>query len=272
MFKKLVFNGSITILIYILCVFFFKTQRIIFPIFMSGAFIFCMFSTYKNVLTSFIPLTLLWIINLFLPGSKINNLIIYIIFTPITFLLGYYLKDKLLLFKVLYPVILFFIGFYGFINLWFFMENFNARDNMKAPEMKFNYLESEIRLDTIKNTIIVLDFWTTNCGVCFKKFPDFEKSYLNYKNNPDVIFYTVNIPVKRDTLGLANKMIGKYNYQFPKLFATSDTIPKQLGFNKYPHNIILKNGKIRFNGSFSINDKDIFLYKLENEIERFLNE
>lgn len=239
---------------------------------MSGAFIVCMFSTYKNVLTSFIPLTLLWIINLFLPGSKINNLIIYIIFTPITFLLGYYLKDKLLLFKLLYPVILFFIGFYSFINLWFFMENFNARDNMKAPEMKFNYLESEIRLDTIKNTIIVIDFWTTNCGVCFEKFPDFEKKYFKYKNNSKIELFAVNIPVRTDTLSQANNMINKYNYEFSKLYADSDTIPKLLGFNRYHHQIILKNGKIRFNGSLNINEKIIFVYKLEDEVKRLLDE
>jgi thiol-disulfide isomerase/thioredoxin len=239
---------------------------------MIGAFIVSMLLSYKDVLASFLPLTTIWIIHLFLPDSKINNVIIYLIFTPLTFLFGYYLKRKLAIFKIIYSITLVFVGLYAFNNLWYVTENYGARKIIKSPKMELVYTNSKIRIDTIQDKVIVLDFWTTNCGVCFEKFPDFEKKYLSYKNNSNVLFYAVNIPIRNDTLGYAKKLIKKYNYKFPKLFATSDTIPRQLDFNKYPHNIILKNGKIRFNGSLSISDKDVFLYKLESEIERLLNE
>jgi len=42
---------------------------------------------------------------------------------------------------------------------------------------------AKVQLDTVKNKLIVLDFWTTTCGVCFKSFPDYEKIYLKYKDN-----------------------------------------------------------------------------------------
>jgi hypothetical protein len=42
-------------------------------------------------------------------------------------------------------------------------------------------------------------------------------------------------------------MIKRYNYKFPVLYSDSDTIPKQLGFNKLPHLVILKNGHARYN-------------------------
>lgn len=101
---------------------------------MISAFIVSMYMSYKSVLTLFIPLLIIWIIHLFLPDSKLNNIIIYIIFTPITFLLEYYLRSKSYLFKISYSIILILIGIYGFINFWFFLENFNARKIKNAPK------------------------------------------------------------------------------------------------------------------------------------------
>jgi len=130
---------------------------------------------------------------------------------------------------------------------------------------------AKVQLDTVKNKLIVLDFWTTTCGVCFKSFPDYEKIYLKYKDNPDVRIYSVNIPVKRDIVGYAKKKIGEYNYTFPVLYADSDTIPKFFGFNSTPHLIIIKNGKVRFNG-YPVLDEDILTKNIKDEIDLLLNE
>ncbi|WP_146106965.1 TlpA family protein disulfide reductase [Polaribacter porphyrae] len=272
MIKKIFINGGLTIVVYILFVFIFKTQRIIFPIFMIVAFFVSMRMLYKDVIASLLPLLIIWFIHLFLPDTKINNVIIYVVFTPLTFLLGYYLRNKLLLIKILYPILLVLIGLFGFKNLWFFLENINARKPQNVPKMELLSNGNQIRLDTINNKIIVLDYWTTNCGVCFKKFPEYEKLYLKYIKNPNVLTYAVNIPSKNDTIGYAKKMIEKYNYKFPVLYSDSDTIPKQLGFNKYPHLVIIKNKKIRFNGYPALEEDYLFVSSLEDEIERLLNE
>lgn len=272
MLKKIIINGGLTIVIYLLCVYFFKSQSVIFPVFMIGAFFVSMFLSYKNVISSFLPLLIIWFIHFVLPDSKINSVIIYIFFTPFTFLLGYYSRKNTIFLKVFYPILLILIGIYGFVNFWFFLENFNARKIKNSPKMDFFHNNDQIRLDTIFNKVIVLDYWTTGCGVCFQKFPDYEKLYLKYKNNSKVLFYSVNIPTKKDTIGFAKKMIEKYNYNFPVLYSASDTIPKQLGFNRYPHMVILKNREVRFNGYLNLNEKNVFIYKLEDEIEKLLNE
>lgn len=80
-----------------------------------------------------------------------------------------------------------------------------------------------------------------------------------------------NIPVKRDTTGHAKKRIEKYNYQFPVLYSDSDSITKVLGFNKYPHLVIFKNGKIRYKG-YPVLDNKIHVSDLDNEIELLLKE
>lgn len=273
MIKKTLFNGGLVTGIYILCVYFFESQKIIFPVFMITAFIASMYLTYKNVIASFLPLLIIWITHLFLPDSELNTVIIYIIFTPLTFLLGFYLRNKSYLLKIVYPFILLFIGLYGFVNLWYYMANYNAYKMNASPVMLFtSNRNDEIRLDTIQNKVIVLDYWTTRCGVCFKKFPDYDKLYLNYKDNSNVLIYAVNIPHKRDATGYAKSMIEKYNYQFPVLYSDSDTIPKQLGFHKYPHLIILKNGKVRYNGYPALGEDNLFVNSLKDEIELLLKE
>lgn len=268
MIKKIFINGGITVLLYLFFVFIFKRQVFIFPVFMTIAFIVSMFMSFKNVICAFIPLLTIWIIQLFLEGTIISHVIIYLFFTPFTFLLGYHLKHKKTYLKISYILILIFIGVYGFVNFRFFVNNIFAHKIEISPKMIYSYLDKDIRLDTVKNKILVLDFWTSNCGVCFKKFPDFEKLHKKYKRNPNINLYAVNIPSSFDTLNQAKYKIGKYNYSFPILYAKSDTIPKLLGFNTYPHFVILKNGKIRYNGYPNINEKNTFTSSLEEEINR----
>ncbi|WP_105046332.1 TlpA family protein disulfide reductase [Polaribacter gangjinensis] len=272
MLKKVFINGGLVILLYITFVFLFKTQTIIFPLFMIGAFVASMYMSYKNVLASFAPLLAIWFIQLFLPDIKLSSVIIYIVFTPLSFLLGYYLKNKSIFLKLGYPIIIVFVGIYGFVNFLYVVENHDSFKRIQSPKMEFSHNENQIRVDTIQNKVIVLDFWTTSCGACFQQFPEFENIFKKYKNSTSVSLFAVNIPERRDTIGYAKTRIERYNYQFPVLFSDSDTIPKQLGFNKYPTQIILKNGIIRFIGNLNMNEKNVFIYKLEYEIEKLLNE
>jgi thiol-disulfide isomerase/thioredoxin len=268
--KKFLIYSLGIVLFYLIITFLLDGQKIIFPVFMISSFIFSFFIKKKEMLYSLSLLTLIWGIHFFREDSIISNIIIYFIFTPLTFYLGYYLKNKHVVYKIVYSILLILVGFYGFSNFWYFAINFDARQENNSPIMMFS--NNKVRVDTIKNKVIVLDYWTTNCGVCFQKFPEYEKLYLKYKDNSNVLIYAVNIPVKRDALGYAKSKIEKYNYQFPVLYSDSDTIPKQLRFNKYPHMVILKNGKVRFNGYLNLNEKNTFIYKLEDEIEMLLKE
>ena len=268
--KKLTLFGGGVILYYMLIVFLFNGQKFIFPVFMISAFFFSMFLAKNEFLYSFIPITITWLIQPFLPKTIYSIAIIYIIFTPLTFWLGYYLKKKSWIYKALYPIFIVLVGFYGFSNLWSVTKNINARIAYNSPKIiLYSENNTPIRLDTVQGKTFILDFWTTSCSVCFKKFPAYEKIFLAYKNDPSVELYVVNIPTRKDTLGKAKKMIDQYNYKFPKLYAKSDSIPASLGFNRYPHLVFLKNGKIRFNGVLIV-DKNVLFHKLKDEIELLL--
>ncbi len=226
----------------------------------------------KQLLFLSLPFLILIASSLFLKNVLTSIMLLYLILLPISLFLGVLYRNKSRLYGLTYVIFIAFVFCYGFDNWNSYIRNYNARINEKAPAIEL-LTESgiKIKLDTVKNKVIVLDFWTTNCGVCFKKFPNFEKVYIKYKSNPNVAIYSVNIPIKRDTLSKTKKLVKKLNYKFPTLYASSNKIPNSLGFNTYPHLLILKNGRIRYTGNLIV-EKNTKIYNVKTEIKRLLKE
>jgi thiol-disulfide isomerase/thioredoxin len=226
----------------------------------------------RNLLTLSLPFLFLIALTLFLKDAITSIILLYLILLPLSLFLGWLVKNKSKLFGLIYGILIVFCFLYGFDNWNSYIRNYNSRVNQQFPPIELvNSNNTKVKLDTIQNKIIVLDFWTTSCGVCFKKFPDFEKVYLEYKNNPNIVFYSVNIPIRRDTLSKTKQLVKELGYKFPTLFANSNKIPNSLGFNLYPHLTIIKNGRIRYNGNLVVSQK-IKVYNIRSEINRLLNE
>ncbi|MEZ4840366.1 MAG: TlpA disulfide reductase family protein [Flavobacteriaceae bacterium] len=226
---------------------------------------------YKQLFLLILPILIIMIVYLFDESSLKSVAILYLFFIPIVSFIGYHFNRRKLIIKILFPVLFIPIGGIFYPNWFNFYENKEARVNLNTPEIKLKTeMKDDVRLDSIKNKIIVLDFWTTSCGVCFKKFPEYERVFLEYKDNPRVQFYAVNIPLKKETvdsnIAFANE---KVNYQFQNLYAESMTLADSLGFNAYPHLIILKNGNIRYSGKLITDTK---IYNIRREIDRLLKE
>ncbi|MBC7641731.1 MAG: redoxin domain-containing protein [Flavobacterium sp.] len=130
--------------------------------------------------------------------------------------------------------------------------------------------ENQVKLN--KEKIIVLDFWSTNCSICFEKFPDLEEIYQKYKTEKNIEIYTVNVPVGRDKFHRTIKILDSIGYKFPKLYTRSmKEIEDSLHFNKFPHLIIIKNNRIRYDGVL-VTEKYRRIYNIESEINRLLKE
>lgn len=121
---------------------------------------------------------------------------------------------------------------------------------------------NNIELNKIKDKVIVLDFWTTSCGYCFREFPEFEKLALEYTKSEKICFYAVNIIHKRDSIENVIKGAKKLGYKFPFLFTTQtdvEFIQKLFNVYLFPTVVILdKEGKIVYYGQLIT--KDIILY------------
>lgn len=65
--------------------------------------------------------------------------------------------------------------------------------NYLAPDFKLVGLDGkEVVLSSLKDKVVMLDFWATWCGPCVGAFPAMQKAVNKYENNKDVVFLFIN--------------------------------------------------------------------------------
>ncbi|MBC7525557.1 MAG: TlpA family protein disulfide reductase [Flavobacterium sp.] len=194
----------------------------------------------------------------------------YILFVPLSSYFAFlYVKYKNIYIIILSAAFFAFICFFVFPNYFIYYHNHNAEKNSLFNSI--DLLNDQKKPFNISNDkIVVLDFWTTSCGICFKKFPDLEIEYQKYKLNKNVKIYAVNVPIKGDKFDDTIKILDSIGYTFPKLYAKSfQQIETNLKFNTFPHLLIIKDGRIRYDG-FLITSEESRLYNIDDEIEKLL--
>lgn len=203
--------------------------------------------------------------------NEYSRTILYLIFVPVSCYLAYlyftYRKSIIVLFSV---VLFYCVGYILFPNVFSFLQNNNAKVNKTLPNVTFTN-ERNKKINLKKDKVIVLDFWSTSCAICFSKFPNLEKTFEKYKNNQQVEIYAVNVPLKNDSFDRTTKILDSIGYKFSKLYAKSaNEMKDSLNIYSFPHLLIIKNGKIRYDGTFV--DNKTIIYNTESEIEKLLNE
>ncbi len=228
---------------------------------------------YKNSLKWYLILVLPFILcfTVFSFFVGLTFVLPYILFVPLSSLFGFRFAVKRGIVLPATAFFLFFImSFVFFPNMLVYMNNKGARTNKLFKSLTLiDKSRDTIHLNPSK--IIALDFWTTSCGVCFEKFPGLERNYLNFKNNKDIELYSINVPMKENNFDATIELVNNLGYKFPTLYATSIEEVQQLGIDAYPHLLVLKNGKIRYDGRLEV-DKDIFINNITTEVTRLLNE
>lgn len=128
-------------------------------------------------------------------------------------------------------------------------------------------VNQDITTVVLNKPIVVLDFWNTGCGVCVKKFPALEEVHLIWNQDPDVAIYSVNVPMKRDSIGDAEKFIAQKGYHFPIIYCTSDNFFNTFGLNSFPSILIIrKNEGVESCADIAtLNDR---LAELKGELEK----
>jgi thiol-disulfide isomerase/thioredoxin len=159
---------------------------------------------------------------------------------------------------------------FGFIiqpNIYSFLKNGGQRPINYFPKIEIKNENSENII--FGKGIVVLDLWTTSCGVCFKEFPDFNKLSKKYKSR--VKFYSLNVPLRNDNFERSKKIMKNLNYDFKNLYCKEfKQVKDSLKVSSFPTLIILKDNKIQFLGRLSY-DENVKYNSFESELNKILD-
>ncbi|MBA2744835.1 MAG: TlpA family protein disulfide reductase, partial [Flavisolibacter sp.] len=121
--------------------------------------------------------------------------------------------------------------------------------NIATPDFAsalVNLKGEPVNRESLRNKIIVLDFWATWCIPCMHEMPYLQNVYDQYKNDPDVVFMVINSGSK-NTIDDARGWWGNKKFTFPVYFNNDPMIGEKLKFNVIPATYIIdKTGNIRF--------------------------
>lgn len=151
----------------------------------------------------------------------------------------------------LFIIFMFFQGW----DYWLHKLNFGtftgkvAAYNLPAKFESFDEQKNSITENNFNNKIVLLDFWTTTCGVCFQKFPQVQTVYEKYKNDSSVIILTVNTPSEEDKSNQAFNDIRKRGYSFPVVVTKDEDLAEKFGVIGYPTTFVInQNSQIVYKG------------------------
>lgn len=118
--------------------------------------------------------------------------------------------------------------------------------------------------ELFKNKIVLLYFWSTRCGLCFKKFPQVQAAYDKYKNDSSVAIYTINKPVEENKPNQVFEMVKEESYSFPIVIPIDEELPEKFGVKGYPTTFVInRNGQIVYKGDIEGADRLVERLKIE---------
>ncbi len=151
----------------------------------------------------------------------------------------------------LLAIFMFFEGY----DYWLHKLNFGTftgrieAHNLPAKFEAFDERQNPVAEGNFQNKIVLLDFWTTTCGICFKKFPQVQTVYDKYKSDSSVMILAVNNPIEEDKPNQAFDDVRKEGHSFPVVVTKDEDLAEKFGVKGYPTTFVInRNGQIVYKG------------------------
>ncbi|MBP0613418.1 TlpA family protein disulfide reductase [Chryseobacterium sp. cx-311] len=113
----------------------------------------------------------------------------------------------------------------------------------------------------LRGKVVFMNFWASWCPPCRAEFPSVQKFFDRYKDDPNVVFLTVNLD---DQAAAGRNYLDKQNFTLPLLVPASD-IPPAYYTGSLPTTVVLdKKGEIRLHHTGMADySKDSFYKKID---------
>lgn len=119
---------------------------------------------------------------------------------------------------------------------------------------------------SLRGKVVFINFWASWCPPCRAEFPSIETLYTQFKNNPDIVFLTIN---EDDDPATGKAYLEKEKFSVP-MYQSSGNVPAEIYSGSLPTTVVLdKNGKVRLHhAGFANYASDKFV----KQIEELINE
>lgn len=179
-----------------------------------------------------------------------------------------FLRIPILYRYIIYLLCLFFV--YAF--LWPNTESYlsiEENDKYSLSDVQIvNEKNEGVSLESLKGKVVVFDFWHSKCGVCFRKFPEFQALYNQFKNNSKVVIVALNIPLDTDKGVYRSDLIEAYS--FHKWYLKNPAEAEKIPIRYAPLIMVLdENGKIHHVGQLHT-EWNIVIGNTQNIIQKLL--
>ncbi len=151
-------------------------------------------------------------------------------------------------------------------------QNTNAfrASSVAAPEFEFVTLSGDhVSSRDLRDKVIVIDFWSSDCNPCRKSMPKLEEFFRRYKDDSRVAFYVVNSgweTVDKAKEFAASKRSGFLffswgkKYDLPFAYDSGSVTMKSFGFHSNPSTVVIDTHfRIQLKHSGYIQNIDEFL-------------
>jgi len=119
-----------------------------------------------------------------------------------------------------------------------------------APAFSVSRLDGTlVRSSDWHGHVAVIDYWATWCPACRRELPALDSLYRQYQNDPDVVFWAVDVQTNGETPEKARAYFQNSGYAFPLAIDSQDSadlLSKHFAFEGFPALILIgRDGRVR---------------------------
>jgi thiol-disulfide isomerase/thioredoxin len=134
-----------------------------------------------------------------------------------------------------------------------------------------------VKVEDFSGKYLVLDCWYTYCGSCYEKFPKVQKLYERYKNNENIVIYSLHSRMEEimevgsstwggESYSTGTEILKREGYSFPTLsiYMNDPVLREEVGVWVFPTVLIFdKESRLIFRGSVDLAER--YLRKIIRE-------
>ena len=181
-------------------------------------------------------------------------------------------KIRLTLFVVI-MILLPVVAYFGTHNYFNFIYGSRKHQVFPSDLLTFHENGEVLNRKEWEGKIVLLEAWTRTCAICIKEMPNLNKVFLHYRNQPDILIYSLYLPLKGDQEEVMKSWFGKLQYDFPFIYSDMDfqSFTKEFDIYGVPKTFLIdKRGKIVYKGSLNADKTDLVynIYRLIDAQDR----